>query len=284
MAKEGLISIIIPSYNRAEVIGKSIQSVLQQSYSNLEIIVVDDGSSDNTKEVVEAIQDDRVKYVYQNNQGACAARNNGFAHAKGEFIALNDSDDVWHTDKLKRQIDLLKSEDVDVVCCRLAIIRNQKPILLPKRIKDRCVLKSDDFFGIGTQTLLMKRTVLESEVFDDNIPRLQDLEWLMRVLGKFKVYCIGDGLVDYSINSDSITKDAKKLYDALHIIREKHPNVTKDYCQIAMHSIKDLIQNKEEILKAGISQQEYKKLFKSWMPNVFKYVYYYIKNAWILNR
>ena len=91
---KNLVSVIIPTYNRAHLIKRSAMSVLNQTYSNLELIIVDDGSTDNTEEVVKSIDDNRVIYIKQPNQGACAARNNGIDHAKGEFIAFQDSDDV----------------------------------------------------------------------------------------------------------------------------------------------------------------------------------------------
>lgn len=95
-----LFSVIIPAYNRADIIGDTIKSVLNQSYSNLEVIVVDDGSKDNTREVVKAIDDSRVVYVYQDNAERSAARNNAVRHAKGEYVCFLDSDDFYHKDFL----------------------------------------------------------------------------------------------------------------------------------------------------------------------------------------
>lgn len=90
----GLVSVIIPSYNRGYIVGKSIESVLAQSYRQIEVIVVDDGSTDNTREVVAGF-DDRVRYFYKENGGVSTARNLGLRECRGEFIALLDSDDLW---------------------------------------------------------------------------------------------------------------------------------------------------------------------------------------------
>ena len=103
----GLVSIVIPTYNRAALIGGAIDSVLNQTYRNVEVIVVDDGSSDDTRAVVKRY-DARVRYVYQPNAGVSAARNTGFANARGEFIGLLDSDDRFLPWKLDAQIRVLR--------------------------------------------------------------------------------------------------------------------------------------------------------------------------------
>jgi glycosyltransferase involved in cell wall biosynthesis len=98
------VSVIIPTYNRAHCIADAIDSVLAQSYHDFELIVVDDGSTDNTCEVV-TFYNDRLKYIKQLNNGVSAARNNGINAAQGEWIAFLDSDDTWEPDKLKLQVD-----------------------------------------------------------------------------------------------------------------------------------------------------------------------------------
>ena len=114
-----MISVVIPTYNRGHVIRKSIESVLNQSFDDIEVIVVDDGSTDDTKLVVHNINDDRVRYIYQHNAGACAARNTGIDCAGGDYIAFQDSDDIWHSEKLERQYQKIISVDADVVLCKL---------------------------------------------------------------------------------------------------------------------------------------------------------------------
>jgi glycosyltransferase involved in cell wall biosynthesis len=109
MVHKGLVSVIIPTFNRAERCKRAVESVVNQSYANLEILVIDDGSTDNTKEVIDGI-DERLRYIYQENAGVSAARNTGIKNTKGEFIAFLDSDDIWLPWKLELQINLLNSD------------------------------------------------------------------------------------------------------------------------------------------------------------------------------
>jgi glycosyltransferase involved in cell wall biosynthesis len=102
----GLVSVIIPCYNRAGIVCETIDSVLSQTYSHFEIVVIDDGSTDNTREAIAAYDDRRVRYFYKQNGGLSAARNSGLEAARGEFIAFLDSDDLWHSWKLRAQIEI----------------------------------------------------------------------------------------------------------------------------------------------------------------------------------
>jgi len=104
----GLVSVIVPCYNRADIVGETIDSVLGQSYSNTEIIVVDDGSTDHTRAVVAAYDDPRVRYFYKENGWLSSARNAGLTVARGEFIAFLDSDDVWVPWKLAVQMEVFR--------------------------------------------------------------------------------------------------------------------------------------------------------------------------------
>jgi glycosyltransferase involved in cell wall biosynthesis len=109
------VSVIIPTYNRAHLIGRAIQSVLKQTYQDFEVIVVDDGSIDNTEEVVKKIQENRVYYYkHDKNKGGSAARNTGISLAKGEYIAFQDSDDEWLPEKLEKQIGVFNNQTKNV--------------------------------------------------------------------------------------------------------------------------------------------------------------------------
>ena len=109
------VSIIIPTYNRADSLKKSVASVLEQTYPWFELIIVDDGSTDNTKELVESFGDNRIRYYYAGlNQGAAAARNYGLEKARYDYIAFQDSDDIWHPDKLEKQMQVMQAATGEV--------------------------------------------------------------------------------------------------------------------------------------------------------------------------
>lgn len=103
----GLVSVLIPTYNRAYILGSAIESVLRQSYRPIEVVVVDDGSTDDTRSLVEGFAPE-VRYIYQPNGGLAAARNTGLAAARGEFIAFQDSDDIWLPWKLQAQVAVMR--------------------------------------------------------------------------------------------------------------------------------------------------------------------------------
>ncbi len=116
---DGLVSIITPCYNGERFIAETIESVLGQTYANWEMIVVDDGSRDNTAQVAAgyAARDGRIQVVRQPNGGTASARNNAMRRAKGRYIALLDADDVWERDFLERQLAFMKEKNATCVCC-----------------------------------------------------------------------------------------------------------------------------------------------------------------------
>lgn len=131
----GMVSVVVPTYNRANVVRGSIESVLRQTYSNVEVVVVDDGSRDDTRRVVEGYGPP-VRYLYQTNSGVSAARNLGFANARGEFVALLDSDDQFLPWKLEAQVQLLRAHpEVGMVWTDMAAVNEQGAVLDPKYLR-----------------------------------------------------------------------------------------------------------------------------------------------------
>ena len=103
------VSVIIPAYNKADLTVKTVQSVLSQTYVNIEIIVVDDGSTDDTKEKL-LVFGDKINYIYKQNGGACSARNVGINCATGEYLALIDCDDIFYPDKISKSVECLEEK------------------------------------------------------------------------------------------------------------------------------------------------------------------------------
>ena len=131
--KDTLISIIMPTYNRESFLPKAIDSVLAQSYESWELIVVDDGSIDGTKELIASYDDSRIVYLYQKNQGVSAARNTGIAESRGEVLALLDSDDEWFPDKLETQLRYMSEKGFEICQTDEIWVRNGKRVNQPAK-------------------------------------------------------------------------------------------------------------------------------------------------------
>lgn len=184
------VSVIIPSYNRADRVLNSVNSVLNQTHKELEVIVVDDGSTDNTCELLENIADSRLRvHKLEKNAGAPNARNVGVSLAKYDVIAFNDSDDLWHEDKLEKQLAYWKAhpEHVMVYCAYKIDLPDGGILQIPSPNEDEDTLCGDIFYylmlrpAIGTPTMVMTKKLFE-EVggFDVNCGAMQDWDFSVR--------------------------------------------------------------------------------------------------------
>jgi glycosyltransferase involved in cell wall biosynthesis len=197
------VSVIIPTYNRAHLIGRSIKSVLDQTFIDFELIVVDDGSTDNTEEVVKAYNDQRIRYIrYTKNRGAPAARNTGIRAARGEYIAFNDSDDEWLPQKLERQMAFFERDqggNLGLVVCDYWIVRKNKEILckpIENRLNYERLLEYFSDSGIGTTQFILKRNIVSPELyFDEKLVALQDWDLLLRLSRICRIECAKESLV-----------------------------------------------------------------------------------------
>ena len=229
MNNTDLISVIIPTYNRAHLIKRSVDSVLNQTYKNLELIIVDDGSTDNTKEIIDSINDNRIVYVKQENQGACAARNKGIDLAKGKYIAFQDSDDTWILNKLETQINALKKNNADVVCSKMFVYGNLLRKKIPKNIKEGFLKKDTLPLGVSNGALLGKREVFSENKFDTTLPRLQDFEIALRIKEKYSIYFMDEALINYYIQKDSISSNNEILLKAWKMVINNNKNFITQY-------------------------------------------------------
>ena len=141
-ATSGMVSVVMPCYNGADFISETIDSVLAQTYENWELLIIDDGSSDNSLEIVKsyAATDPRIRPISQANAGSAAARNNGIKQARGQYIALLDSDDLWLPEFLESQITFMKSKN--------ASIRSRAQIKRREREKSSVRAKVEHVFAV----------------------------------------------------------------------------------------------------------------------------------------
>ena len=226
------ISVVIPCYNRRDRILASVESVLGQSHENLELIVVDDGSTDGTAALFENYPDKRLRFLrYEQNRGACHARNYGAERSTGEYLAFQDSDDVWHRDKLEKQIHHIRETGADMSFCGMNRISESGsqfyyPVhpFHPERGLEEMLAEN----RAGTQTMLMRRSVWERLRFDESFRRYQDWDFSIRAAQNFQLAYLPEALVDSAVGEDSISA-AVKSYPALVHLYEKHENLYRAY-------------------------------------------------------
>lgn len=225
------VSVIIPTYNRAHVLGRSIQSVLNQTYQDFELIVVDDGSSDNTEEVVRNFNDIRIKYIrHDKNRGVSAARNTGIKAAQGEYIAFNDSDDEWlshHLEKLMLAFEKASPQTGVVYSGFIYVMLGGKGIRVrPPRaarkegdIRPSLLKRSFIYF----QTAIVKRQCFEKVgLFDERIPCAEDWELWLRISTHYHFKYVGEPLVVEYESTDGLTNDKGAFARGYELVLARH--------------------------------------------------------------
>lgn len=229
--EQKMISVIIPTYNRKEKLPKCIESVLGQSYRNIEVLVVDDASADGTEELFKEIRDSRLRYLrYETNQGACYARNYGARRAKGELLAYQDSDDVWHSDKLEKQYELLLSDGADMCFCGMNRISEGSRFYYPVHPfhPEHALAEFLAENRASTQTMLMYKRVWEQLKFDESIRRYQDWDFGIRAAQSFSLCYLPEALVESEVGEDSISSRVRS-YPHLLRLHNKHEKLYQQY-------------------------------------------------------
>lgn len=265
--QKGLVSIIIPAYNREETIKRAIDSVLCQTYSDMEVIVVDDGSTDNTVKIVREYQDKRVQIICQKERGgANKARNIGIANAKGEYIAFQDSDDEWLPDKLRSQIDLMEREKFQACYCAHSLIESGKEaVTIPPDYQDidkyqvhlQEILRK--YNVIGTPTLVVKHELLRrlgTQYFDEEMFRLQDYDFVIRIDKVAEIGYVNRAQVNLYRVAGSITADHGALYDAVARMIDKHRDFLDIGQFVKMITDSDIISDPPELLIQGLDKMQ----------------------------
>lgn len=234
--KPPTVSVIIPTYNRANLIGKPIRSILSQSYQNFEIIVVDDCSTDDTEQAISSFNDPRIRYLrHQNNSGAAVARNTGIDNSTGDYIAFLDSDDEWLPEKLAKQLNLFQQcgSDVGFIYTGLAAVdeSNQVKRVISSsyrgNLSDR--LLYSNFIGTPS-TVMVKRNYLQQvKGFDPDMPSfIEDWDLWLRLAKYCEFEVIPEVLIlyDYSDSGDRLTLNHKSVVEGtLAFIKKHHQSV-----------------------------------------------------------
>lgn len=296
----GLVSVILPTYNRAELLKRAIRSVLEQKYTDLECIIIDDASTDNTIHIMELFDDSRLIYLHhKNNLGTSAARNTGIAFAKGDLIAFLDDDDEWLPSKLEKQVPFIKSLPLEVgmIYCWInyyddigTLIKEHHPTyrgyIFPL-VLDRQRIG-------GCPTLIVRREILKKVGgFDINLIRGNDGDFIRRVCLNYEVDFISEVLVKAHFNhgykriseSDDLSIRSAIRGEIIKLIKFKnelsmYPNQTAHiYAKIAYNynllgDYKNCITFYRKAIKTSpISSNVYKKMLFSLGSNIIKLIH-----------
>jgi glycosyltransferase involved in cell wall biosynthesis len=222
-----LVSVVIPAFNRAHTLRRAVDSVLNQTYTNIEVLIIDDGSTDNTHEVLR-LYGDKIRWWSQKNAGPSRARNSGINEAKGEYVAFLDSDDAWAPKKLEKQMGLLSRCSADVVCCLCdTLFTGQKysgktafeiAKIFPSHAEALWINATEVLltrFVLFNQAVIIRRDVLNSHcVFDEGLLLMEDYDLALRLsrIGPWAI--IREALVFWYLDpqtSLSISADRAKV-------------------------------------------------------------------------
>lgn len=228
------VSVILPVYNSAAYVSKAINSVLSQTFTDFDLIVVDDGSTDNTGEVVARIADSRVQYLKKNNQGPSLARNMGIRNSIGEFVAFIDSDDCWLPNKLELQVRALNlSPEAGLVHSSVLIVSPENKLLRYDRawLEGRVLYKLLLNNAIATSSVMVRRKVLEDvglfapdsgsrlipkeehDLSRNTMRRGEDWELWMRISSEYPIVVEPNASVIYTARPGGLSKNILAMRD-----------------------------------------------------------------------
>ena len=219
------ISAVIPSYNYGRYLGRAVESVLTQTHPVDEIIVVDDGSTDNTKEVAASFGD-KIRYVYQKNKGLSAARNTGIREAKGDWIAFLDADDWWDKDKIRLQLEVAATDPkiglVYTKSCFVSPDGIQTPILLirPDRLWP-ALRYSNRVSGSGSAVIARRDLLLIENGFDETLTACEDWDMWVRMSRRCRFGFVPQLLTMIAATPNSMSTDHTRMLTNLEKIVDR---------------------------------------------------------------
>jgi glycosyltransferase involved in cell wall biosynthesis len=246
-AADDLVSIIVPAFNAEATILETIVSALNQSHRNIELIVVDDGSTDHTKEVVASLlkSDARVRYIYKSNGGVASARNRGIAEAQGTFIASLDADDLWYPTKLERQLERFRTSDPETAlvyawCCWLnakgAVVGYARPSraegnILPEMCLGNVIISCSN-------ALVKRQALIAVGGFDETLRSkggqgCEDWKLYLQIAERHPIAVVQEYLVGYRVLRGSMSDDFKQMMRSRRLVEAEfvsvYPNLAAQF-------------------------------------------------------
>lgn len=210
------VSIILPTYNRAASVGRAVESVLSQTYPYFELLVIDDGSTDDTERIIREYEDKRIKYYkLLHNEGQSKARNTGIDMARYEYLAFEDSDDLWRPQKLEKQMEMMEVSEpqVGLVYHKFRYDMGAgKGIIMPDE-RIAVEKKSGNIYTqllwdnlIGMPTILMRKECIQSVgKLDETLKCLEDYDFVLRIAKKYEAVFVDEIYVDAKFSNDGVS-------------------------------------------------------------------------------
>ncbi|MEW5806019.1 MAG: glycosyltransferase [Acidobacteriota bacterium] len=221
------VSVIVPTYNYARFLDPCLESIFAQTYGDFEVIVVDDGSTDDTVEVLRKYED-RIRYIYQENMGLSAARNTGIKVSTGKYLAFLDSDDIWLPLKLEAQLRVI-SEDSDVgIVFSDARAFDGKNVLRESILKEERICTGHCFrrlfmgnFLVMPTVMIRKKCLDEVGLFDETLTAVEDYDLWLRISAHYKIGYVDMMLAMYRVHPSNMSRDYCRLLDnEIRVIRK----------------------------------------------------------------
>lgn len=259
---DAMVSIILPTYNRANILGKAIESVLNQTYPHFELLVVDDGSTDHTKELIQSYSDARIQYLrLKENGGQAKARNYGIEHARYDYIAFEDSDDIWHTDKLAIQMECLLQAPLEVGFTYHKIrydMGNHYSAIIPTEAVS-IEKKSGDIYAqllwdnlVDCPSILAKKEcILQAGGFDTGMKALEDYDLALKMAKNYQAIFIDRILLESTYSTSGVSGNSVNYLMASCYLLQKYK---KDYLKTDTlnHRLEIILRDAEAI---GMKEQ-----------------------------
>ncbi len=244
-----LISVIIPAYNAEKTILATIKSVVLQSYQDIEIIVIDDGSTDNTVAIISALNEPKIKLFSFENEGLPTARNRGIKHSSGELLSFLDADDIWTADKLEKQFNKLQGDqDIGVVYSWTRFIDEENQILYSGLGLNE-VLEGDiypemlkrNFIRSGSNILMRKDLVNKAGYFDPALKSVEDWDYYIRLASLTKFSCVPEYQILYRKSEKSMTTNVEKMeLFSILVVDRAYKNAPQRYQHLKKVSLSNI--------------------------------------------
>ncbi len=273
-----MVSVVVPAYNAEKTIESALNSILEQTFQDFEVIVVDDGSKDGTPRVVREMEDSRIRLFEQENQGAAVARNRGIEESRGELIAFLDDDDLWYPEKLEKSVRVLQqAPEIGLVYHRYLLMDVHTGKQRPGKVfhytgPESALEYIPSFSGVHTSTVVTRRSVLEKVgVFDPLMKRGQDVDLWLRIMEEYPLREIPEVLSEYRMIP---TQARPEIY-------EKSRRSSLRILDKALKRRPDLYQKHQQTLKARLylkfGKQEYNQ-FR--MPEAREWLAQSLREKW----